>query len=89
MGCQVGGAASAVLCQALGCPLGADAIIAMVRKRTLTPAPTSRVLGVDDWAKRKGQTYGTILVDHERACVVDVLNDRTPETLAHWLRARI
>jgi transposase len=87
MGCQVGGAASAVLCQALGCPLGADAIIALVRKRTLTPAPTPRVLGVDDWAKRKGQTYGTILVDHERACVVDVLNDRTPEALAHWLRA--
>ncbi|MEJ5200895.1 MAG: ISL3 family transposase [Anaerolineales bacterium] len=45
-----------------------------------------RVLGVDDWAKRKGQRYGTILVDHEKACVVDVLEDRTAETLAKWLR---
>lgn len=47
--------------------------------------PPIRVLGVDDWAKRKGQRYGTILVDQERARVVDVLEDRTAETLAKWL----
>ncbi len=49
--------------------------------------PPIRVLGVDDWAKRKGQFYGTILVDHEKAKVVDVLEDRTAETLAKWLGA--
>ncbi len=43
------------------------------------------VLGVDDWAKRKGQRYGTILVDQEKEQVVDVLEDRTAETLATWL----
>jgi transposase len=41
---------------------------------------------VDDWAKRKGQQYGTILVDLERRCVVDLLPDRQAETLAAWLR---
>jgi transposase len=45
------------------------------------------VLGVDDWAKRKGQRYGTILVDHQKGKVVDVLEDRTAETLAKWLTA--
>ncbi len=45
-----------------------------------------RVLGVDDWAKRKGQTYGTILVDLERSQTIDLLNDRTAVTLAEWLK---
>lgn len=45
-----------------------------------------RVLGVDDWAKRKGQTYGTILVDQERRVIIDLLADRDADTLADWLK---
>jgi transposase len=44
-------------------------------------APVRR-LGVDDWAWRKGQEYGTILVDLERRCVVDLLPERSAESLA-------
>jgi transposase len=44
------------------------------------------VLGVDDWAKRKGQRYGTILVDLERGQIIDLLDDRTAGTLAQWLK---
>jgi len=46
-----------------------------------------RVMGVDDWAKCKGQSYGTILVDMERGQVIDLLDDRTADTLAQWLHA--
>ncbi len=50
--------------------------------------PTSvRVLGVDDFAFRKGQHYGTILVDLEQRRVVDLLPDRTAESLTAWLKA--
>jgi transposase len=59
--------------------------------RTVRGLPESevkvvRVLGVDDWAKRKGQRYGTILVDLERGQIIDILGDRTADTLAQWLK---
>jgi transposase len=68
-------------------PVSPDTLLRLVRKRALTPAETPRVLGVDDWAKRKGKTYGTILVDLEQQRVVDLLPDRTSESLATWLQA--
>jgi transposase len=45
-----------------------------------------RVVGVDDWAWKKGQTYGTILVDLERRTVADLLPQRSGEQLAEWLQ---
>jgi len=45
-----------------------------------------RVLGVDDWAKRKRHSYGTILIDHERRRVVDLLPDREAESVQKWLK---
>jgi transposase len=46
-----------------------------------------RVAGVDDWAWRKGTTYGTIIVDLERQQVVDLLPDRSAVSTANWLNA--
>ena len=46
-----------------------------------------RILGVDDFAFRKGQTYGTIPVDLEQRKPIDLLPDREAETLKTWLQA--
>src|SRR5262249_12128929 len=48
--------------------------------------PPPRVLGIDDFVLRKGRVYGTILVDLERRRPVDLLPERTAETVATWLR---
>jgi transposase len=49
--------------------------------------PVPRVVGVDDWAKRKGQAYGSIIVDLERRQILELLPDREANTLSHWLQA--
>jgi transposase len=67
-------------------PVSDDTILRAVKRVNLDPdAVPLRVIGVDDWAWRKGQTYGTILVDLERRRVVDLLPIRSAESLAEWL----
>ncbi|GAC1555673.1 MAG: hypothetical protein NVS2B7_31420 [Herpetosiphon sp.] len=86
VGIVAGGSAGAALATTLACPAGIDLLITLVRHRSIPEHPTPRVLGVDDWAMLKGQRYGTILIDHERGDIVDLLPDRTPGRVAQWLR---
>ena len=51
------------------------------------PHSIPRILGVDDWAWRRGRRYGTVLVDLEGKKIVDLLPDRDGGSLATWLQA--
>lgn len=63
-----------------------DSILRILRQTTAVQRQASRVIGIDDWAIKKGRTYGTIIVDLEAQCVVDILPDRTTDGVADWLR---
>lgn len=70
----------------LGMLTSPDTLIRLVRQTPDTIRETPRVLGIDDWAKRKGQSYGTILVDLEKHEVVDLLPERSSESVSKWLQ---
>src|SRR3989442_8788064 len=86
-GLAQGGAAGARQLARQGLPGSRQTVLRRVRGYQPAPGPAPRVIGIDDWAKRKGHTYGTIVVDLERGCPVDLLDDRLAETVAAWLRA--
>jgi transposase len=86
IGLALGGAAGSRLAHQLMLPAGVDLLLVLVRRAPLTPRPRPRAIGVDEWAHRKGQSYGTIIVDLETGDPLDVLPERSAESLSHWLK---
>src|SRR5215207_7040622 len=82
----LGGEAGARLARELGLLVSPATLLNRIRGYPSPDAEVVRVLGVDDFAFKKGDAYGTILVDLKRRRVVDLLPDRSAEPLEEWLK---
>lgn len=81
----LGGAAGARLAGNLAMTVSGSTLLRLLHRMEAPPAEEPRIIGIDDWAFRKGRNYGTIIVDHERGKPIDLLPDRDSETVQTWL----
>jgi hypothetical protein len=87
-GHSAGGRPSERLMARLGMPVSDTTILRSLKKGVAVPPDRAvvRVVGVDEWAWRKGTSFGTVIVDLERRKVLELLPDRSAAGTADWLK---
>lgn len=84
MGFALGGEAGARLGKLLSIPGSSDTLLRLVKRAEL-PVPSSpRMVGLDDWSWKRRLRYGTLICDLENNTPIDVLADRSVETVSAW-----
>ncbi|MFF9076738.1 ISL3 family transposase [Streptomyces sp. NPDC014872] len=88
VGLALAGRAGARMARVFGLSVSRSTVLRLVEALPDPEVPAPRVVGVDEYATRKGRHYGTVLVDVESRRPVDLLPDREASSLAAWLAKR-
>ena len=86
MGAEVSSSKCSYLSSIVGVPVSTSTALRMISKATLPDISEVSIIGIDDWAYRKGAIYGSIIVDMEKGKVIDVLCDRECDSMMKWLK---
>jgi transposase len=86
LGLALGGNPSARVSTTLDRGASRNTFLRLVQRLSLPQPEAPEVVGIDDWAWKKGQRYGTIIIDLERQRPIALLEDRESETVAAWLK---
>src|SRR6266550_4205664 len=84
MGFELGGEAGARLGKKLSYPGSPDTILRLVKQDQLPTTPSPRVVGIDDWSWKRGLRYATLICNLENNRPIDVLPDRSVQTISAW-----
>lgn len=77
---------AAKLAKVAGFSVSHDTLLRIIYQTNVTPRAISNVIGIDEFAWRKGHTYGTIICDFITRRIIAVLQDRQQETITTWLK---
>jgi transposase len=83
---EQGGASGARSATLQGLQVTARAILRFMQALPLPPIAAPQIIGLDEWAWKRGQRYGAIVVDLERNKPIALLADRSQEAVAGWLK---
>jgi transposase len=86
LGLKEGGQAGADTGSELGFSGSRDTILRLLHQSQRPALQEPHVIGLDDWAWKRRQRYGTLICDLEQGLPIDVLPDRTVETVSAWLK---
>src|SRR6266536_3244274 len=86
LGLKIGGQAGADVGSELGISGSRDTILRLVRQSHPSAQSEPHVIGLDDWARKRRLRYGTLICDLELGLPIDLLPDRSVETVSAWLK---
>jgi transposase len=88
LGIALGGRPAARLAHRLMLPVSRDTLLRVMRRRAVSlGSEPVQIVGIDDFAWKRGQRYGTIVCDLDRRRIIDLLADREVGTVQAWLAA--